>query len=218
MSEEQIKLEVVEEILAEEEAAEKAAEGTDAIAVSRRNGHSRIEAGLAYMSDPKCGSIEKLSQDPRFMHVNKRTLERWASEDKWVARRQKFLDTWSRRAARKLGSELCKVRQAELNHLLEIQMLGMEKVRDELTLPKSWEGVVKVLIDANRRIEEVSTNIGNELMPPGSEAGALTAGQTSMTDEERSAARKAILASRRQGMRVVNAEECQDTASDPDPT
>ena len=140
-------------------------EPEESIKVARRNGPSRIEAGLAYMTDPNCGSIEKLSQDPRFMHVNKRTLERWASDDGWVKKREDFLNKWAKRAKEKLGSALCKVRQAELNQLLEIQMIGMEKIRDELCLPKSWEGVVKAVVEANRRIEEVSTAIADEVMP-----------------------------------------------------
>ena len=57
----------------------------------RRNGRLRLDAGMAYMSDPNCSSIDKLSNDPRFGSVTKRTLERWASEDKWVERRQGFL-------------------------------------------------------------------------------------------------------------------------------
>ena len=159
----------------------------------------RVEAGMVYMTDSERGSITKLLDDSRFSGVGRRTLERWCAEDKWVQRREQFLEHWASVARRRLGSQLVQSRIDELEELAEVRALAMEKIRDELTLPKSWEGVVKVLLDVNTRIEHVASDIGAEMMPPGSAESAehTLASEASLGEVDRDAAVKAILAARR---------------------
>ena len=165
----------------------------------QRNARLRLDAGLAYMTDPETGSIEQLSQDERFQLVSKRTLERWASEDRWTDRRAEWLDKWGKIAKERIGSALCRQRQDEFDQLIAIRNQALGLLADELTQPKSWEGVAKVLLDINRRIDGVAIAIGSELMP--GRPGALREGNTQISDAERQALTKKILAMRREQVR-----------------
>ncbi len=167
----------------------------------QRNARLRLDAGLAYMTDPERGSIEQLAGDERFQLVSKRTLERWASEDRWTERRAEWLDEWGKIAKAKIGSALCRQRQDEFEQLIAIRQQALALLADELTQPKSWEGVAKVLLEINKRIEGVAISIGNELMP-GRPGGVRTdSGSTQISDVEREALTKQILAMRRAEVR-----------------
>lgn len=183
--------------------------------VSTKNGRLRMDAGLVYMTDPDCGSIEQLSTDDRFQSVTKRTLERWCKEDRWVERRQHFLDRWSEHAKERLGSALSRHRTEEFQQLIQVRNLALDKLEDPLLEPKSWEGVAKALIDINRRIENVALSVGNEVLPEGIGAGSDAAtGHLSL--EEKQTVRKQLLASRRMEVRAQREDEHGPTHDESD--
>ena len=175
--------------------SEESFEKTEERTLARRNGRLRADAGLAYMSDPGCSSIEKLSQDPRFNSVSKRTLERWASEDGWVERKQAFLVKWTAAAREKIGSQIMQSRIAEMEQLLEMRDIGMSFVRDPTVRPKSWEGAVRGVLETNGRIEGLTKELSSDLMPPGA---ANIKVEVDMSEGELDAAAQAILEQRRQ--------------------
>ena len=182
-------------------------EETDKLTLARRNGRLRADAGLAYMSDPACSSIEKLSKDPRFDSVSKRTLERWATEDGWVERKQKFLAKWTEEAKKKLGSQLMEARIAEMEQLLEMRDIGMSFVRDPTVRPKSWEGAVRGVLETNGRIEGLAKDLSSDLMPPGA---ANIKVEVDMSEGELDAAAQAILEQRRQQRQLAATQETTD--------
>ena len=183
---------------------EESFEEANKLTLAKRNGRLRADAGLAYMSDPGCSSIEKLSQDSRFNSVSKRTLERWASEDGWVERKQSFLAKWTEAAREKLGSQLMQARIAEMEQLLELREIGMSFARDPTVRPKSWEGAVRGVLDTNGRIEGLAKELSGDLMPPGS---ANLKVEVDMSDGELNAAAQAILEQRRQARLAAAAQE-----------
>ena len=194
----------------DESEPEESFEETEQRSLARRNGRLRADAGLAYMSDPGCSSIEKLSQDPRFTSVSKRTLERWASEDGWVERKQAFLAKWTKAAREKIGSQIMQSRIAEMEQLLEMRDIGMSFVRDPTVRPKSWEGAVRGVLDTNGRIEGLTKELSGDLMPPGS---ANLKVEVDMSEGELDAAAEAILEQRRQ-KRLAAAHETHENTKE----
>lgn len=182
-----------------------------------KNARLRLDAGLVYMTDQEGMSIDDLSKDERFRGVSKRTLERWSKEDRWVERRSEFFEKWAAIARERLGSQLCQLRQQELTQLEEIQMLAMDKIRSELTGPKSWEGVVKVLLDANRRVESLAAAIGTEIMPGQQQARFGGGGGVQLSEVEKSTLAKQILSMRRDAVRGQLAEQSQVVDVEPTP-
>lgn len=189
-------------------------EEADKLTLARRNGRLRADAGLAYMSDPACSSIDKLSKDPRFSSVSKRTLERWASEDGWVERKQSFIAKWTEEAKKKLGSQLMEARITEMEQLLEMREIGMDFVRDPTVRPKSWEGAVRGVLETNTRIENLTKELSNDLMPPGSSSNVIV--EVDMSEGELDAAAQAILEQRRQ-KRLTAAQEAHENTSKGEP-
>ena len=194
----------------DESESEESFDETEQRSLARRNGRLRADAGLAYMSDPGCSSIEKLSQDPRFNSVSKRTLERWASEDGWVERKQAFLVKWTKAAREKIGSQIMQSRIAEMEQLLEMRDIGMSFVRDPTVRPKSWEGAVRGVLDTNGRIEGLTKELSSDLMPPGS---ANLKVEVDMSEGELDAAAEAILEQRRQ-KRLAAAQETHENSTE----
>lgn len=198
--------------------------GSDEKALSRQNGKLRLDAGLVYMTHPKGMTLEELHADSRFGTVTLRTLERWSSEDKWVERRAEFLQAWAEQAKQKLGSELTKARLQEMKDLQEVRMIAMEKIRDEMTAPKSLEGMIKALVEIGKREEAVSIGVVQEMLPEGSNSrmGIAAAADHKLTEDERRALTRTILRTRRnqvraeQGMTIDAEATVVEDESDPE--
>lgn len=170
--------------------------------LSRQNGKLRLDAGLAYMTHPTGTTIEELHADPRFSVVSKRTLERWSSEDMWVERRTEFLQAWAEQAKQRLGTELTKARMQEMKDLQEVREIAMEKIRDEMTAPKSLEGMIKALVEIGKREEAVAVGVAGEMMPGDTQMGIAAAAEHKLTEDERRALTKTILRTRRNQVRA----------------
>lgn len=180
--------------------------------IATKNGRLRMDAGLAYMTNPDCASLDDLSQDERFRSVSKRTLERWCAEDKWVERRQQFLSRWAEHAKERLGSALSRHRTEEFQQLLRVRELALSKLEDPMLEPKSWEGVAKVLVEINRRIENVAVSVGNEVLPSGLEKQET--GPSRLDPLEREVLRKRLLGLRREKLRAIEPETTDSTDDD----
>lgn len=196
--------------------------------LARQNGKLRLDAGLVYMTHPTGTTIEELHKDPRFAVVTARTLERWSSDDKWVERRTEFLQAWAEQAKAKLGTELTKARLQEMSDLQEVRLIAMDKIRDEMTAPKSLEGMIKALVEVGKREESVAVGVANEMMPGNVRMGiAAGAVEHKLEEDERRALTKTILRMRRNQVRAesetidvvptetaVTGEDVEDTGED----
>lgn len=169
------------------------------------NPQLRQDAGLTYMTSPEAITVEKLHEDPKFSKLNIQTLRRWCKEDKWVERREQFFVAWADKARDRISSAMAQTRIKQLGILDQIQQQAMNLLSDGDVLPKSWEGVARVAIDAARAGEEIRSVVSAELMPP-TAAGTLGPGGTkqvlpkdlNLTVEEAQLAAQAILQARRQ--------------------
>ena len=165
----------------------------------KRNEVLRRDTALAYISDPKCDSLAKLIQDPRFEgKVSLRTLERWSSEDRWPTARQQFLADTYRDMRRRMADTLTQALCADVQMLIEVRDRARNLLMDETVRPKSFEGLLKSFVDLSRRVEEIASEAGDRLVPGG--LGAQDAGQDRVTDvpaDELDAMAKAALAMRR---------------------
>jgi hypothetical protein len=159
----------------------------------------RYEAGLVYMTDTKSPTIEQLSKDARFSSLSKKTLERWSKEDKWVERRTAFFEAWAKKAREAMGSKLSQIRQRDLDDLEFIRDRSIELLDDTSGLmPRSWEGVAKIALEATEHRDRIAAAIGAELLPQAiAEQKSLTPADVGMLPEELQLAAKVILGHRR---------------------
>ena len=129
---------------------------------SLRNGALRLDAGLAYITNPNGMSLADLAADSRFRgRVVLRTLERWSTADRWAERREKWLTNIATEFQKRVGSQLVQHRLAELDMLTEVRDIGMEYIRDPTVRPKSWGEAVKAVneiygIDKDEKPENCS--------------------------------------------------------------
>ena len=130
--------------------------------------HLRVLAGIEYASNPECPSIEQLHRDSRFSGVSLRTLERWASEDKWTERRRESVDKWSEFARAQLGTAIARKRIEDLE-LLErlredaVAMLTPGEGEPSLQ-PKSWDAVVNMISKLTTQLDDLRSQIGGETL------------------------------------------------------
>lgn len=130
-----------------------------------KNARLRREAMLRYVCDPNGLTIEELAQHPMFKGaISQRTLERWASADRWVDERQKFIADWAAKARERLGNRMVQERIKEMDVLSEIVEVGVSKIRGDLVAPKSLEGVIKAVIDGLKYKDELRQAIGDDII------------------------------------------------------
>lgn len=175
----------------------------------RKKKHSemiRREAGIVFVTDPHGIAIPELRKDKRFRHVPLKVLSYWCAKDKWVERRQAVFEKWEKEVEARLGSEMAKARIAEIRELHKVRKLALDKLYSLGTPVKSWEGVVKVLLDVNARLEDLGTSVGKEMMPGGTPHGTAQVEanmRSELSIEEVRAAAREVLKVRRATIRAA---------------
>jgi hypothetical protein len=165
-----------------------------------RNAKLRAEAGMVYISHPTGVSIDDLQQDARFSTVSLRTLERWSKVDRWVDRRMSFIEDWKTEARKRLAGQLAQARIDELQTLDEIVGSGMQKIREDLVAPKSYEGLMRATVEALKYKDELRQRIGETVIEDAAKdaAGLPKEMPKDMSEEAAAAAARAALIARRQ--------------------
>jgi hypothetical protein len=165
-----------------------------------RNAKLRAQAGMTYISHPSGISIEELQRDPRFSVVTTRTLERWSRVDSWVERRIAFIEDWKTEARKRLAGQLAQARIDELQTLDEIVGSGMQKIREDLVAPKSYEGLMRATVEALKYKDELRQRIGETVIEDAAKdaAGLPKEMPKDMSEEAAAAAARAALIARRQ--------------------
>jgi hypothetical protein len=160
----------------------------------------RAEAGMTYVSHPTGVSIEELHKDPRFAVVALRTMERWSQLDKWVEKRVSFIEEWKAEARKRLAGQLAQARLDELDTLHEIVFSGMQKIREDLVAPKSYEGLMRATVEALKYKDELRQRIGETVIEDAAKdaAGLPKELPKDMSEEAAAAAARAALIARRQ--------------------
>lgn len=163
----------------------------------------RREAAILFCTDPEGLTVADLHEDPRFRHIPLKTLQQWCTADGWVERRQSIFDNWRRQVEDRLGSEMAKGRIQEIRELHKIRRMALQKLEGPDVQVKSWEGVVRSLLEVNERLEQLATSVSKELLPgqPHGAIGGQGAMRSDLSIDEVRAATKEILRLRRESIR-----------------
>lgn len=156
----------------------------------------RQQALLVYTTDPRSLTVDALGKLPQFAHVPRKTLKVWADVDQWTKERQRVSRQWREAIEAKLGSELAIQAAEQLRDLQDIRRIAVTKLKGTALEAKSWEGVLKVLLAADERLEVLARNFARDLNPTGGEESEPEV-KTNLTVTELEAAVSAILADRR---------------------
>jgi len=168
-----------------------------------KNARLRATAGLRYVTDPTNPTLEKLHMDERFSKVSLKTLERWSREDRWMEQRQAFIARWTEQARERLGSRMAQERIAELDLLDDMRQMGLERLHESTTIPKSTEGMMKAILDIMKYKDELRTKIGGEIVGSvGSGRGLPTTEPENVNPQNLAEIATQALAQRRHEMRA----------------
>ena len=136
-----------------------------AASTSGEYAHIRMEAAIAYITNPECSTVAKLSRHPNFKgRVSYGALQDWCLNDRWEEYRKQFFTSWLVEVARMSGNELLDAKREELRQLRAVRDLAMAKLEDPAVLPKSWEGVAKAMIELSKRTDAVVESVRDELV------------------------------------------------------
>lgn len=173
-----VELEADEEQAEDEDEADEADETPTSRALTspkRRRGrpegssrflHLRQEAALAFISDPACSTLEFLARDSRFTEVSPRTLSRWCNEDGWLEKRQKFMAEFSRKALSKLQDVRATHLHEEYEQLVSLKKEALSRLKGPGAVEaKSWESVLAGYMKIAERIENITMEIQDRLLP-----------------------------------------------------
>ncbi len=179
------------------------------LAKSANRGHNprlRLEAGLAYMSEPECNSLQKLRKDPRFAHISPKTLAMWCRKDQWAQRRERFLTRWATEAYRKLGSTFVADRKKSLEMLRDIRNHAADQLTDNSVAPRSWEGMATAFVQVTKHMVEMQEVLVKDMMPMDHEDDSPLTGKSGtaqLSREELESVTAQILQQRRDQIRAV---------------
>lgn len=153
----------------------------------------RQQALLVYTTDPRSLTVEELAKLPQFAHVPPKTIRNWSEADQWTLERERVGRQWRDAIEAKLGSELSIQAAEQLRDLQDIRRIAIGKLKGTALEAKSWEGVLKVLLAADERLETLARNFARDLSPTDESEEV----KSSLTQTEVEAAVSAILADRR---------------------
>lgn len=139
------------------------------------------------------------------LEVGKRTVERWSAAGHWTAKRAAFRETVREEVLQKMGTAAIQHRIDELDRIRTIRERGYKLLEDEATLPKSWEGVAKVILEIERRSEELVVAVGSDLVPGSNKPAGLVAAASGapFSDSEKRTVVEALLHRRREELRQM---------------
>jgi len=132
---------------------------------------ARSSAAYEYIYNEARKTIPEILQMPQFAHVNRRTMERWASLDRWSEKRKSFQENIRNRVEAALGTEITQARIAQLRKLMSIReslhKVGMLTNEDgSVTFksePKSVESWIMALVRLDEHIDKLQTAVGSHL-------------------------------------------------------
>lgn len=137
----------------------------EAASASPDNAHLRLEAAVSYIVDPSCSTVANMAKNEKFEGlVAASTLERWRRSDRWDHYRRKFFTAFLTEMTRAAGDEMISAKREELRQFRRLRDLAMAKATDPDVMPKSWEGVVRALVDISDRIDKIGGQINEQLL------------------------------------------------------
>lgn len=127
----------------------------------------RYAAELYYTCDVMhSGSVRELSQQPQFAHLSLRTLERWATEDRWVAKRRDKIALYRQAIEERLHDQIVDQQVAGLRELSGLYERALRFAMSPDGPPaKSFEGAARVALNLAEHLHQVRLDLAAHLHP-----------------------------------------------------
>lgn len=171
-----------------------------------RNARLRAEARLQYIVNPRCSTLDKLALHPMFAgQVGLATLRKWRELDGWDKERDEYYAEWMGRVKQRLGNQLSKTREKELDAIERLYADGLAMLLPDPNdpnakpklLPKSWDSAVRSLVILGERREKLTDAVVQTFSPETKPDEGLP----EMSAEEQELLIAQLLASRRAEVR-----------------
>ncbi len=128
---------------------------------------SRSHAGLLYAHDMKERSLAQLhEEEPALAAVSIRTLERWSAADDWASARQQFWQELRKTTANRNAVLLSDFLQDQVTDLIAVYETSKRILESGVLQPKSYEALVKTMIELAKRIDEIGERVPHKRTGP----------------------------------------------------
>lgn len=200
----------------------------EVLTANKDRSRSRMEAMLLYVTTLENITIQSLHKDPRFKKIPIQTFHRWAADDGWVAQRKAFFANLYQGLEKRLANTLTTSLYKEVQHLMKVRDLTFDALTEKdddgnLKLKaKTFEGAAKVLMETNKRLDEIRRQVVTDFLP--GQAGAVATPEEEEEEKDSmfqyssadiQTATRAILAERRAAIRAKAGDQ-DDNRDGPD--
>lgn len=133
----------------------------------------RLEAGMVYVTSLKAISVTELHSQPRFNGIPLQTLAKWANEDKWVQRRKEMFASLREGLEKRLRESLTDQVYTSVQSLRKLKGMAEDKLTaigpngKPMLKARSWEGVAKIFMEADKRLDEYRQTMNDDPMALG---------------------------------------------------
>lgn len=123
----------------------------------------RHSAALQYVTSMQGVSVRELNKVSPFDQVSQTTLERWATEDEWVRRRQQYFENIRADIESHIAKKMVKVRVEQLKKI-DVQVETLFGQIDAVP-PKSKEGLITALVRLLEAGDSMREKLAQEVVP-----------------------------------------------------
>ena len=159
----------------------------------------RYAAGTMFVTDYLGATVQDMRELRQFSAVSMRTMQRWAQEDQWLARRHHNLSLWHRLIEQRLGDWLTNDAVQRLRGLERLmtrleELMGPGAVQ---TLRSStWEGICAALVKVVRTTFQLREQLHQRLAPGHAPNQPVASEQAKLTTSELGLIAEALTARR----------------------
>ena len=117
-----------------------------------------------YAINPDWTIQELWNNDPRMRRVSAETLRRWSVQENWDGYRAELDAKTVARMKKRFGDVLFHERAAEFEKLRKQKKRIDEHIENEVVKPKSYEQMVRLSMELGKRIEELMSSSGKQVL------------------------------------------------------
>jgi hypothetical protein len=125
-------------------------------------GYLRTAAEQYYIMSVNQCSLADLNRHSLFKVVQRRSLEKWCSEDSWVAKRRKMWTRIHQSLEQQIGTKIAKERMGQLEKLQKVYDVGINKLLKGGLKSKSFEGLVTAMVKLASLMDDWRENLAKQ--------------------------------------------------------
>lgn len=169
----------------------------------------RFAAETYYTLSPGDISLSAMCRVPQFENISPETMQRWAHDGGWLARRQQNQDSLRDMLRYRLAHSLVEDRVRHMEAQQWICDEGLSLLENDRLQPKGgWEGVAGAVVGTMRNMEQMRKDVVEELTSglsaPNADA-SLGHVDDDISPEEARAAARALVEVRQRSLRALPA-------------